>query len=43
MAAEAKAIADKAAAEEKAIKDEFYANIKEQSKLLREIKEALKK
>lgn len=42
-AAEAKAIADKAAAGEKAIKDEFYANIKEQSKLLREIKEALKK
>lgn len=38
-AAEAKAIAET----EKAARDEFYANVKEQSALLREIREALKK
>ena len=38
-AAEAKAIADA----EKAARDEFYANVKEQSELLREIRESLKK
>lgn len=38
-AAEAKAIADA----EKAARDEFYANVKEQSVLLREIRESLKK
>lgn len=38
-AAEAKAIAEA----EKAARDEFYANIKEQSALLREIRESLKK
>jgi len=42
-AAAAKAAADAKAAEDKAIMDEFYANIREQSQLLREIKEALKK
>ena len=41
-AAAAEAAAEKAAAE-KAIQDEFYANIREQSALLREIKESLKK
>ena len=41
---EAKAAAAKAEAEaEKAAKDEFYANIREQSALLREIRESLKK
>jgi large conductance mechanosensitive channel len=38
-AAEAKAIAEA----EKAARDEFYANVKEQSALLREIRESLKK
>lgn len=38
-AAEAKAIAEA----EKAARDEFYANVKEQSALLREIREAMKK
>lgn len=42
-AAAAKAAADAKAAEEKAILDEYYANIREQSQLLREIKESLKK
>ncbi len=42
-AAAAKAAADAKAAQEKAIADEFYANIREQSQLLREIKESLKK
>ena len=42
-AAEAKAAADAKAAAEKAIIDEYYANIREQSKLLREIAESVKK
>ena len=42
-AAAAKVAADAKAAEEKAILDEYYANIREQSQLLREIKESLKK
>ena len=42
-AAEAKAAADAKAAEEKAIIDEYYENIREQSKLLREIAESVKK
>ena len=42
-AAEAKAIADAAAAEEKAIRDEYYANVREQAALLREIRDLLKK
>lgn len=46
--AEAKAKAEeekakKAAAEKKAIEDEFYANVREQSALLREIRDSLKK
>lgn len=42
-AAAAKAEADAIAAAEKVAKDEFYANIREQSALLREIRESLKK
>lgn len=42
-AAEAKAIADAAEAKAKAERDEFLENVREQSKLLREIKESLKK
>lgn len=46
--ADAKAAADaaaaaKAAAEKKAIEDEFYANVREQSALLREIRDNMKK
>jgi len=42
--ADAKAAAEKAALEaEKAARDEFYANVREQSELLKEIREALKK
>lgn len=40
-AAAAKAAAEEKAAAEKAIVDEYYANIREQSQLLREIKDAL--
>ena len=42
-AAKAKAVADAKAAAEKTIIDEYYANIREQSALLREIAEAVKK
>lgn len=42
-AAAAKKAAEEKAAAEKAALDEFYANIKEQSQLLRDIKESLKK
>ena len=42
-AAAAKAAADAKAAAEKAALDEFYANVREQSQLLRDIKESLKK
>jgi len=42
-AAEAKAAADAAAAAEQAIRDEYYANIREQALLLREIRDSLKK
>jgi len=42
-AAEAKAAADAAAAAEQAIRDEFYANVREQALLLREIRDNLKK
>lgn len=42
-AAAAKAEADAKAAAEQAIRDEFYANIREQSALLRDIRESLKK
>ena len=42
-AAAEKAAADAKAAAEKAILDEYYENIREQSKLLREIAEAVKK
>ena len=42
-AAEAKALADAKAAAEKAALEEFYANVKEQSRLLREISESVKK
>ena len=42
-AAEAKAAADAAAAAEKAIRDEYYANVREQAVLLREIRDNLKK
>lgn len=41
-AAEAAAAAEKAAAEQ-AIKDEFYANVREQAALLREIRDSVKK
>ena len=41
-AAEAAAAAEKAAAEQ-AIKDEFYANVREQAALLREIRDSMKK
>ena len=42
--ADAKAAAEKAAIEaEKAARDEFYANVREQSALLKDIREALKK
>ena len=39
----AKAAAEAKAAEEKAILDEFYANVREQSALLRDIRDSLKK
>ncbi len=42
-AAEAKAAADAAAAAEQAIRDEYYANVREQALLLREIRDSLKK
>ena len=42
-AAAAKVVADAKAAEEKAMIDEYYANIREQSRLLREIAESVKK
>ena len=42
-AAEAKKNADAKAAEEKAVLDEFYANVREQSALLREIRDSMKK
>ncbi|MBR2907573.1 MAG: large conductance mechanosensitive channel protein MscL [Clostridia bacterium] len=42
-AAEAKAAADAKAAAEKAVMDEYYENIREQSKLLREIAESVRK
>ena len=42
-AAAEKAVADAKAAAEKAVMDEYYENIREQSKLLREIAEAVKK
>ena len=41
-AAEAAAAAEKAAAEQ-AVKDEFYANVREQAALLREIRDSMKK
>ena len=41
---DAKAAAEKAAAEEKAaIEAEFYANVREQAALLREIRDTMKK
>ena len=42
-AAEAKAAADAKAAAEQAIRDEFYANVREQAALLREIRDSVKK
>ena len=42
-AAAEKEAADKAAAEKKAIEDEFYAHVREQSALLREIRDSMKK
>ncbi len=42
-AAAEKEAAEKAAAEKKAIEDEFYANVREQSALLREIRDSMKK
>ena len=42
-AAQAKAEADAVAAAEQAIRDEFYANVREQAVLLREIRDSLKK